>query len=106
MGPALVVYDHLSASPSGNASVLHEGQPDVPTVDVTKRALTVEENSDTVLAETAIRGAGEHVPAIASEDFSDVPSPTATMTGSGALPVKNAVVHISLSTLQTRVTGK
>jgi hypothetical protein len=105
MGPALMAYDHLSATLSGNVPVLYDGQPDVPAVDITERALTVEKNGDTFLAQTPIGVSGDHVPAVAAGDLSDVSPPTATMTRSGTLLVKNAV-HISLSTLKTGVTGK
>jgi len=57
----------------------------------------VEENGDTVIAQSPIGVAGKHVAAVATPNFSDVPSPTATVTRSRALLVKDAVVHISLS---------
>jgi hypothetical protein len=50
MGPALMVYDHLALTLSGYVSVLHDRQPDVPTVCITKRALTMEENADALFA--------------------------------------------------------
>jgi hypothetical protein len=66
----------------------------------------MEENGGAVFAQASIGVAGDHVAAGATRDFPDVPSPTATVTGSGALLVKNAVVHNFLSTPKTRVAGK
>jgi hypothetical protein len=106
MDPAPMVYNQGRATCSGNFLLLRVGQPDVPTLVVTDRTLSVEENGDAVLAQTAIGVARDHVPALAAGDFSDVPSPTTTVTGSGALLAKNAVLHISLSTLKTWVAGK
>jgi len=97
MGPSAMIYDHESATCSGNFSRRHTGQPDVPTVHVAGCTLAVEENGDAVFAQTPIGVAGEHEATFATGNFSDVPSPTATVTGSGALLVKNPVVHFSLS---------
>jgi hypothetical protein len=97
MGPALMVYNQERATCSGNISCRHAGQPDVPTLHVAGRNLAVEEKGDAFFAQTTIRVASDHEATVATGNFSDVPSPTATVTGSGALLVKNAVVHISLS---------
>jgi hypothetical protein len=70
---------------------------DVPTVHVAGCTLAVEENGDAVFAQTPIGVARDHEATVATGNSSDVPSPTATVTGSGALLVKNVVVHISLS---------
>jgi hypothetical protein len=97
VGPSAMIYDHWSVTCSGNVSSRRAGQPDVPTVHVAGCTLAVEENGDAVFAQTPIGVARDHEATVATGNFSDVPSPTATVTGSGALLVKNAVVHISLS---------
>jgi hypothetical protein len=101
-----MVYDQGRATCSGNFVLLRVGQPDVPTLVVTDRTLSVEENGDAVLAQTAIGVARDHVPALAAGNLSHIPSPATTMTDSGALLAKNDVLHISLSTLKTRAAGK
>jgi hypothetical protein len=73
---------------------------------ITNGRLTFEENGDAVFTQSRRVIADNHVSAIAARDFSDVPPPTATVAHSGALLVKNVVVHISLSTLSTESLGK
>ena len=75
-------------------------------VTATKRCVVLEKESSTFLAQTTMGAAGGNMAAVASQDLSDVPSPTALMTDSGALFVKNALVHISLSTLSPGSLGK
>ncbi len=91
---------------SGNFPGVDDGQARVPAVHVTKRRLTLEQERRTFFAQTTMGGGGGHMAAIASGNLSDVPSPTALMTDSGALLVKNALVHISLSTPSLGVAGK
>jgi hypothetical protein len=98
MGATAVVYDHWNAMCSGNFSGLHDRQTVTPGVHVSKCRLTLEKESDAFFTQTTIGVTGGNVTAVASENLSDVPSPTAVVTYSGALFVKDALVHISLST--------
>ncbi len=66
-------------------------------MQVTERGLTMEENGHAVLAQATAGIARNHVPAIATWDFPDDASPSAPMADSGALLVKDAGLHISLS---------
>ncbi len=71
-----------------------------------KRCVVLEKESSTFLAQATMGAAGGNMAAVASQDLSDVPSPTALMTNSAALFVKNALVHISLSTPSPGSLGK
>ncbi len=101
-----MVYNHWSVIPSGNFTGGNDAQTGVAAVLVTKRCLALEKESHTFFAQTTIGVPGGNVTAVASENLSDVPSPTAVVTNSGALFVKNAVVHVSLSTLNFGSLGK
>ncbi len=106
VGPTAMIYDHWSAICSGNFSGLDDPQARVAGVLVTKLRPALEKESHTFFTEATMGVPGRYVTAVASENLSDVPSPTALMTNSGALFVKNARVHISLSTLSFGSLGK
>jgi hypothetical protein len=98
MSATAMVYDHENSMRSGNFSGVDDRQTIMPAVHVTKCRLTLEKERDAFFTQTTIGVTGDNVTAVASENLSDVPSPTAVVTNSGALFVKDALVHISLST--------
>jgi hypothetical protein len=106
MGATAMVYDHRNATPSGHFAGWHDRQTVMSAVHDTKCLLTLEKESDTFFAQTAIGITGGNVAAVASENLPDISSPTAVVTNSGALFVKDALVHISLSTLSRGDAGK
>jgi hypothetical protein len=102
MGTTAMIDDHGS----GNFSGVDDAQAGLHAVRVAKRRLALEQERNAFLTEKAVGVAGCHVATVASEDLADVPPPTTLMTNSGALFVKNALVHFSLSTLRRGSLGK
>ncbi len=91
---------------SGDFAGLDGAQTGMPAVGVTKLGLTLEEESHTFFAQATMGVPRGNVTAIASVNLSDVPSPTTVVTDSGPLFVKNARVHVSLSTRSLGSLGK
>ena len=106
MGATAMVYDHWNATSSGHFAGGHDRQTVMPPVHDTKRRLTLEKEGDTFFAQTTTGIPGGNVAAVASENLPDIPSPTALVTNARALLVKDALVHISLSTLSRGDAGK
>jgi hypothetical protein len=104
-----VSYDHEIVVRSSNILVLHDGQPDVPhSMRVVEGTPTMKEDVDAVFTKAAVGVSRDHVPAVATMDLADVPSPAAAMAYPVMLFAKDAgaVSHISLSTLNMGSLGK
>ena len=99
---------HANAPASGNMPVHQSGQPHMSDpVGLAVNGWPVEEDIDTVIAQTPKATAGNDVAAATSTHCADIPPPATAVAHAMTLSANNrAVSHISLSTRRTRAAGK
>jgi hypothetical protein len=106
--PAVTSAYHRKPPDSSNMPVHQSGQPHMSDpVGLGVNGLIMEEDIDTVVAQTPKATAGDHVAASASTYGANAAPPATTVAHAVTLSANNrAVSHISLSTRRTQAAGK